>query len=468
MSCQTAVIAGIALLMATIAGTASADIVSIIDPTGGQEIDLEIGTLSEAAFEALSPTVQDWEGVGAMVGDSSPFNLGGVNVTGTYNDTQVNASFSGFRTSFTDPDGAGPLNGNWNDSTDGGGFDFTEFNFAGPSVSAVGLAWLGRNNRPTDPTITATVTYGDSTTSMASVTLDGTSGLADGLKDAFIGFDDPTGTGITKLTVSSDNRYFNGWDDIGVVFSELDTPTLRVNTVSGAVSVTNTSSTIFDLDFYTISSPGDALDPDNWNSLSNQGIDAVDGPDPESNPGDGPGETWDESGGSDTGVLTEAFLLGTSQLSPSDALNLGNAFNVNTFGSGVDGDLVFQFHDDQYGSSLFKGIVEYVTTVEDADFNQDNSVNGIDFLIWQRGNGKPGNLSTGDANGDGNVNIADLGIWQNQYGTTSTFASTTVVPEPSTTVLGLGILILALNGRSRNVGAQLTQACRFTNSNLVD
>ena len=84
----------------------------------------------------------------------------------------------------------------------------------------MGLAWLGRNNRSADPTITATVTFGDSTTSMASVTLDGTSGLADGLKDVFIGFDDPTGTGITKLTVSSDQRHFNGWDDIGVVVPE--------------------------------------------------------------------------------------------------------------------------------------------------------------------------------------------------------------------------------------------------------
>ena len=37
-------------------GLAQADIVSIIDPIGGQEIDNEIGTLSEAAFEALLMT----------------------------------------------------------------------------------------------------------------------------------------------------------------------------------------------------------------------------------------------------------------------------------------------------------------------------------------------------------------------------------------------------------------------------
>ena len=84
------------LMVVSSGGLAQADIVSIIDPNGGQEIENEVGTLSEAAFEALSPspTVQDWEGIGAMVGDNSPFSLGGVTVTGIYRDTRVEESFS--------------------------------------------------------------------------------------------------------------------------------------------------------------------------------------------------------------------------------------------------------------------------------------------------------------------------------------------------------------------------------------
>jgi hypothetical protein len=49
-----------------------------------------------------------------------------------------------------------------------------------------------------------------------------------------------------------------------------------------------------------------------------------------------------------------------------------------------------------------------------ADFNGDGRVDGLDFLIWQRGFNRPGSLSDGDANGDGFVDGADLAIWQEE------------------------------------------------------
>ena len=68
-----------------------------------------------------------------------------------------------------------------------------------------------------------------------------------------------------------------------------------------------------------------------------------------------------------------------------------------------------------------------------ADFDQDNDVDGADFLALQRGYGMDDSaaVSDGDADGNGTVNLFDLLAWQNQYGTSS-LQSLTVVPEPST------------------------------------
>lgn len=56
------------------------------------------------------------------------------------------------------------------------------------------------------------------------------------------------------------------------------------------------------------------------------------------------------------------------------------------------------------------------------DFDNDGDVDGYDFLIWQRGLG-----TTYDA--------SDLADWQLNYGGGGSLAASTVVPEPSTTVL---------------------------------
>jgi hypothetical protein len=56
---------------------------------------------------------------------------------------------------------------------------------------------------------------------------------------------------------------------------------------------------------------------------------------------------------------------------------------------------------------------------EDADFDHDLFVSGLDFLIWQKNFGNPGSNPAGDANFDGNVDPNDLPIWEAQYGTES-------------------------------------------------
>jgi len=68
---------------------------------------------------------------------------------------------------------------------------------------------------------------------------------------------------------------------------------------------------------------------------------------------------------------------------------------------------------------------------QNADFNDDNIVDGADFLLWQRNAGGAGGLPQGDADGNGQVNAADLTIWKAQYGTSPATAVAAAVPEPA-------------------------------------
>ena len=102
---------------------------------------------------------------------------------------------------------------------------------------------------------------------------------------------------------------------------------------------------------------------------------------------------------------------------------------------------------------LFEEIAS--ATVEDADFDDDDDVDGADFLTWQRGFGLTGqpNKSTGDANGDGDVNDLDLAIWETQYGTIPPLAGVAAVPEPASLALILLATCGVMGSRAWGVGS---------------
>ncbi len=78
-------------------------------------------------------------------------------------------------------------------------------------------------------------------------------------------------------------------------------------------------------------------------------------------------------------------------------------------------------------------------TVADADFDNDNDVDGADFLTWQRGFGVGTTPEAGDANDDNLVNADDLAVWKAQFGVgVPATAAVGAVPEPSTAALLLG------------------------------
>lgn len=81
----------------------------------------------------------------------------------------------------------------------------------------------------------------------------------------------------------------------------------------------------------------------------------------------------------------------------------------------------------------------------DADFDNNNIVDGNDFLIWQRNNGlSAGGVNTnGDANGDGAVNAADLALWKSGFGLPPAVAAVSAVPEPLSGTMALIGLTLA-------------------------
>lgn len=212
---------------------ASADIVHVVDPPGLGEIDEEIGNISKADFEALIPDVNDHENGTGPQDNDEPFSIGDVLVSGIYGNgpTQVCANFSGGRSSFTAACGE-PEAGTWMYTRPVGNANFLHFDFQalpGEIVVAVGLAYIGRDNRPGDVSLTSVVSFADGTSLTDTITIDGNGdGLPAG-KDVFIGYEDADERGgIVSLQVSGVPLdptlpyFFHGWDDIGVVSMSLD------------------------------------------------------------------------------------------------------------------------------------------------------------------------------------------------------------------------------------------------------
>lgn len=95
-------------------------------------------------------------------------------------------------------------------------------------------------------------------------------------------------------------------------------------------------------------------------------------------------------------------------------------------------------------------LFDTAAVAEDGDFNNDNVVDGADFLIWQRGFGPTGTNLTGDANDNGVVDGADLAIWKSQFGGAPAAAVAAAVPEPATLALGgLAVVLMGIVSRRR-------------------
>ncbi|WP_145434127.1 hypothetical protein [Lacipirellula limnantheis] len=107
-----------------------------------------------------------------------------------------------------------------------------------------------------------------------------------------------------------------------------------------------------------------------------------------------------------------------------------------------------------------------------ADFNGDSTVDGADFLIWQRGYGGFG-VTPGDANGDLFVDDIDGWIISNYLGSQGMLpeaivtarAASAAVPEPAAAALALvGLLVFAAQHRRQSIMNDVTiNSCSHAN-----
>jgi hypothetical protein len=219
---------------------------------------------------------------------------------------------------------------------------------------------------------------------------------------------------------------------------------LRVNTTTGAVQITNDTTSPIALDYYEITSSSGALNPAGWNSLEN----------PAGNPpgfpsGNGTGNGWEELGNLGSGILAEAYLQDVSTLAAGGTIGLGNAFST-----GGAHDLVFRYRTS--GGAFVDAGVEYVTSVGVAgDYNGNGTVDAADYVVWRNSVG-PGSLPNEGGISPGVVDSADYNFWRSRFGATSASGAAlgeSGVPEPGALLLCLGSTVLGVSFRARRTQA---------------
>lgn len=146
--------------------------------------------------------------------------------------------------------------------------------------------------------------------------------------------------------------------------------------------------------------------------------------------------------------ITEGVMKLAGDITAS-VLELIAANNLTAYGG--SGTVRYDFDTTNPGLTT---VWAEMASADDADFDGNSSVDGADFLIWQRGFGIPvgggATLGDGDANGDGGVNELDLGVWQTQFGTTLPITAIFAIPEPATALLlGIGGLLCFVRCRRR-------------------
>lgn len=110
---------------------------------------------------------------------------------------------------------------------------------------------------------------------------------------------------------------------------------------------------------------------------------------------------------------THALLPGSPAIDAGDPAAMAGVGNVPLFDQrGVGFDRVLNGRIDIGAFEV------QVVPSDSADFDSDDDVDGRDFLLWQRGFGKPNaSKADGDADNDMDVDGNDLSVWQGQYGT---------------------------------------------------
>lgn len=201
-----------------------------------------------------------------------------------------------------------------------------------------------------------------------------------------------------------------------VEFEARNTVVLVIDTTTGAASLQNQSGFDVDLDGYLVTSNAGVLDNAGWSPLA------------------GSDEAWTSSTGA-ANRLSEGNLFGSTLLAANGGtLALGNAINTSVIND--ENDLELDFSVAGVGS--IAGGVLFAASAPSADFDNDGDVDGNDLTDpvdgWQV---RYGNDLSG----------SDFLNWQRQFGSSESVSAITAVPEPSTALLAVASLVVALTAR---------------------
>jgi len=212
---------------------------------------------------------------------------------------------------------------------------------------------------------------------------------------------------------------------------------LQVNTVTGETTILGDNTSPCDINYYQITSAGNSLDPEDWNSLQDQDDDASGFP-----AGDGTGNGWEEVGGAGPHAIAEGFLLGDSAFAAGESISLGNAYNRD-----IDAqDLLFSYRTD--AGQRREGVVEYIDTVL-ADTNGDGVIDAADYITVKTHMG----MDTGAGPTDGDFNLDGAVDWndlQTLINGMNAGAGSDTIPEPMSLLITLAAALPALWKRRRN------------------
>lgn len=194
-----------------------------------------------------------------------------------------------------------------------------------------------------------------------------------------------------------------------------------------------------------------ALVPENWNSLSDQNLDAI---------GEGDGESWDELTASDT-QLVEGFLLGSTLLDAAvddTPISLGEIYNVSNQVDFIEA-FVGAINPLSGETENVEVLVELIGEPQtlNGDYNEDGVVDAADYVAWRDNVGEPEGTLANDPN-EGPIGAAQYDTWLSNYGATlGSGEAPSTVPEPgmlalSATCLAGVVAPRTLRRRSRRKG----------------
>ena len=225
------------------------------------------------------------------------------------------------------------------------------------------------------------------------------------------------------------------------VFSDTDLepfPVLEIVRQTGDATLRNKTLAGIDISGYSIRSTAGNLDPTNWLSIA-ENYDADSGGSVDSD------DNWVEltSASSDRDI-SEATLGTTTLIADGAPIDLGSIWTPNP----TEDDITSRLLLGDGVTTLNVDVLFVDQAFSAADFDQSGSVDGGDFLTWQRNFGATGaSNAQGDANNDTNVNGLDLAIWEEQFGDPvgGAVSSLSAVPEPTTflmVLMGVGLVLV--------------------------